>query len=133
MKLNRIGTSVAVIILLMGAGGCIGALVPVVDLKEIPHEKLERSYKIQIYALGGSTPPPIEAHLGEASAYSCKNLLWDPPATKGNALTQLKLLALDMGADGVIDVTFDSQGTDTYGTNCWSSVNVTGLAVKFRK
>jgi uncharacterized protein YbjQ (UPF0145 family) len=47
-------------------------------------------------------------------------------------LTQLKLKALDLGADGIIDITFDTRGTDTWGTNCWESVQASGVAVKFK-
>ena len=67
----------------------------------------------------------------EIKAYSCKLLLSDPPASKGDALKQLRLKALEMGANGIVDVTFDSRGTDAFGTNCWESVQVTGVAVKF--
>ena len=44
----------------------------------------------------------------------------------------LRLKALDLGADGIIDITFDTRGTDTWGTNCWESVQASGIAVKFK-
>ena len=58
---------------------------------------------------------------------------WDPPASKGDALKQLKIKAVNMGANGVIDITFDKRGTDTWGTNCWESVQASGTAVIFKK
>lgn len=113
--------------------GC-GTFVPVQDVSKVRKEKLQQAYKIKTFTIeGGRQPPQISNYLGDITAYSCKHLMWDPPASKGNALTQLRLKALDMGAEGIIDVTFDSRGTDTFGTNCWESVQASGVAVKFEK
>ena len=54
------------------------------------------------------------------------------PASKGNALTQLKVRAVELGANGVIDITFDYSGTDAWGTNCWESIQASGTAVMFK-
>jgi uncharacterized protein YbjQ (UPF0145 family) len=54
----------------------------------------------------------------------------DPPATQGDALQQLQLLALRAGANAVSNVTFDARGTDTWGTNCWQTVTASGFAVR---
>ncbi len=113
--------------------GC-GTFVPVQNVSETPQEKLQEAYKIKIFTTGSDkSNPKISEYLGDITAYSCKHMTWDPPASKGNALTQLKLKALDMGADGIIDVTFDSRGADAFGTNCWESVQASGVAVKFKK
>ena len=120
--------------LLLLAAGCVGPLVPVIDLKSVSPEKLQESQKVQIFTVGATpTDLPIEAHLGEITVYSCKNKVWDPPASKGNALAQLKVKAIDMGADAVMDVTFDFRGKDTWGTNCWESVTATGSAVRLKR
>ena len=74
----------------------------------------------------------IAEYLGDITAYSCKHMMRDPPASKADALTQLRLKALGMKANGIIDVTFDSRGTDTFGTNCWESVQASGVAVEFK-
>ncbi|MDC0452133.1 YbjQ family protein [Candidatus Pelagibacter sp.] len=50
----------------------------------------------------------------------------------GDALKQLKIKAVRAGANGVIDITFDSRGTDTFRTNCWESVQASGTAVVFK-
>jgi uncharacterized protein YbjQ (UPF0145 family) len=89
--------------------------------------------KLSVFRLDNPTPKPeIEKYVGEITAYSCKHLLTDPPASKGNALTQLKVQAVKMGANGIIDITFDSRGTDTWGTNCWETVQASGTAVIFK-
>lgn len=113
--------------------GC-GTFVPVQNVSEVPDDELQAAYKIETYTVGSDKSGlDVAEYLGDITAYSCKHMMWDPPASKGNALTQLKLKALDMGAEGIIDVTFDSRGTDTFGTNCWESVQASGMAVKFNR
>jgi hypothetical protein len=74
--------------------------------------------------------PQVAEYLGPLEAYSCKNLIFDPPASKGDALQQLRVKAAQMEADAIIDVNFDQQGTDTWGTNCWETVQASGMAVR---
>ena len=109
-----------------------GPRVKVTKLSDISPDILTKATKVQIFRLDNAQPKPeIEKHLGEITAYSCKHLVWDPPASKGNALTQLKVRAVELGANGVIDITFDYSGTDTWGTNCWESIQASGTAVMF--
>lgn len=112
--------------------GC-ATFVPVTDVSKVSKDQLRQASQIRIFTLESSTAyPEIAESLGDITAYSCKHLLTDPPASKGDALTQLKLKALEMGANGIIDVTFDRRGTDAWGTNCWESVQVSGVAVRFK-
>ena len=111
-----------------------GPKVDVINLKTVEPEVLAKASRVQIFKLDNAQPKPeIDQYLGELTAYSCKHLTWDPPASKGDALKQLKIKAVGMGANGVIDITFDSRGTDTFGTNCWESVQASGTAVVFKK
>lgn len=112
--------------------GC-ATFVPVTDVSKVPKDQLRQASQIRIFMLENSSAyPEIPESLGDVTAYSCKHLLTDPPASKGDALTQLKLKALEMGANGIIDVTFDRRGTDAWGTNCWESVQASGVAVRFK-
>ncbi len=104
--------------------------VPVTNLKEVPSEKLAQANKVRIYMLDSNKEIPEGEELGQIEAYSCKNMAFDPPPSKGNALMQLRLKALDLGANAITDVTFDHQGTDAWGTNCWESIEVSGMALK---
>ncbi len=114
-----------------GASGC-SPFVPVVNIKDVPPDQLQQSYRIKTYTTeAGANYPEVEIYIGDIVGYSCKLLMTDPPASKGDALTQLRLKALELGADGIINITFDSRGTDTFGTNCWESVQASGVAVKF--
>ena len=110
-----------------------GPKVDVLDFSTIDQKILTEASKVQIFKLDNAQPKPeIEKYVGEITAYSCKHLSWDPPASKGDALKQLKVKAVRQGANGVIDITFDARGTDTFGTNCWESVQASGTAVVFK-
>ena len=120
-----------IVLTILALTGC-ATFVPVTDVSKIPKETLQKAYKIKTYTAGSDINyPEIKEYLGDITAYSCKHLMTDPPASKGNALTQLRLKALELGANGIIDVTFDSRGTDAWGTNCWESVQASGVAVRF--
>ncbi len=82
---------------------------------------------------GTTNTPKIARAIGPVNATSCKNMMTDPPATRGDALRQLRLKALRMGANAVVNVYFDERGTDAWGTNCWESVTATGDAVVIAK
>lgn len=109
--------------------GCVGPLVPVIDLKGVNRQDLIGSQKIRTYVVG-QMPPDGFTVLEPLEAWSCKNKTWDRPATKGNALRQLKLLAYRLGATALMDVEFTGHNTD-YGTNCWNSVHASGTAIKY--
>jgi hypothetical protein len=111
-----------------------GPFVPVTDVSTVPREKVDMAYRVRVFTVGSNVNyPEVEQFLGAVTAYSCKNLLWDPPASQGDALQQLRLKAVGLGADAIIDVTFDTRGTDAFGTNCWESVRASGVAVRFKK
>lgn len=118
---------------LLALPGCT-TFVPVVDVSKVPKETLQEAYRIKAYETTASTNyPEISEYLGNITAYSCKFMMWDPPASKGDALIQLRLKALELKADGIIDLTYDSRGTDAFGTNCWQSVQASGVAVKMKR
>lgn len=122
--------SVAVFAVLASLFGCT-PFVPVEDLSEIPQDIMLEAMRIRIFTIENSTSyPQIETVLGEVTAYSCQFGRFDPPASKGDALKRLRLEALLLGADGIIDVTFDIRGRDPFGTNCWETVQASGQGVK---
>jgi S1-C subfamily serine protease len=127
---KNIGVALAV---LLFVSGCFPAFVPVTDISKVSSDKLQAARQIKTYTTESNNHPEVAEYLGDITAYSCKHVVWDPPASKGDALIQLKLKAVELGADGIIDITFDSRGTDTWGTNCWESVHASGIAVKFNQ
>ena len=110
-----------------------GPRVPVFNINDFSPEILTEASKVQIFILDNPTPKPdIEQYVGEVTAFSCKLLMTDPPASKGNALIQLKINAVNLGANGILDITFDTRGSDAWGTNCWETVQASGTAVVFK-
>ncbi len=113
---------------------CSGPKVEVLNFSTVEPEILAKASKLQIFKFDNVQPTPeIVEYIGELEAYSCKALAWDPPASQGNALKQLKIKAVKMGANGLIDITFDARGTDAWGTNCWETILASGTAVVFKK
>ena len=105
-------------------------MVEVTDVDKVDPATLGRAAQISTYMVGQS-PKQDYSVIAPITAYSCKHLMTDPPASSGDALLQLQLKALEAGASGIVNVTFDTRGTDTWGTNCWQTVQASGLAVRF--
>ena len=111
--------------------GC-GPFVPVTDLSTVPQDSVKKAGQILVFEFGQpANHPPIAERLGIISAYSCKHLLWDPAATKEDALLKLRLKALEMGAHAIVDVVFENKGTGL-DTNCWETWQAKGTAVAFK-
>ncbi|MFP6716724.1 MAG: hypothetical protein VCB82_04395 [Alphaproteobacteria bacterium] len=118
---------ILITIVVISLTGCIGALVPVIDLTNVDPQALQDSQSIQTYTKG-QTPPLGYREIGPVKAWSCKNLTWDPPATKENALKQLKIMAHRLGATAIMGIEFGEHGTTGK-----PSVNVTPVAVTVPK
>ncbi|MDB4559342.1 heavy metal-binding domain-containing protein [Planctomycetota bacterium] len=100
------------------------------DLDTVSEDETQAAYMVNLYMLEqAGAYPTVHRFLGAVQGVSCKHLLTDPPASKADALLRMRVEAHRLGADAVIDVTIDSSGTDTWGTNCWESIAVNGLAV----
>jgi hypothetical protein len=118
-------------LMVLFVGGCSPASAPVTDISGIPKGKLQAAYQIKTYTTENKNHPEVAEYCGSIKAYSYKHL-WGRPASKEDALTKLKLKALEFGAEGIIDITFDTSGTNTWGTNGWGSIQASGIAVKFK-
>lgn len=75
--------------------------------------------------------PLITRTLGPVEGHSCKHNFWDP-VSEEDALQQAKLNALEMGANGIVEVRYEWSGTEL-ARNCWKSVTASGVAVVFKK
>lgn len=91
-------------------------------------QEVAASLNVKVYE-GSSFTGTVKTYLQSISAFSCKNQAYDPPPTKGDALSQLRLKAARLGANAIVNVYFDTDGTDAWGTNCWKSVTASGDAV----
>jgi len=120
---------ILITIVIISLTGCFGAFVPVIDLANVDPQVLQASQSIQTY-IKGKNPPLGYREIGPVKAWSCKNKTWDPPATKENALKQLKIIAHRQGATAIMGIEFGEHGTST-GTNCWHSIVAVGMAIKY--
>jgi uncharacterized protein YbjQ (UPF0145 family) len=105
-------------------------MVEVTNVSQVDPQKLGQATQIKTYLVGQDAPRNFTV-VAPITAYSCKHLMTDPPASSGDALLQLQLKALELNASAIVNVTFDTRGTDTFGTNCWETVQASGIAVRF--
>ena len=119
----------SLILPLMLATSC-GTYLPVET--RIPPARAISASEIRTYPKGQlSQVPTIARTLGPVEGHSCKNKFWDK-ASQELALEQVKLRALDLGANGVVEVEYNRAGTEL-ATNCWSSFTASGVAVIFEQ
>lgn len=64
---------------------------------------------------------------------SCKNKMWDPPATKTGAINQTKYWALELGTDALLNIQCEYPRDTTTTYNCFESITCTAQAIKFEE
>lgn len=110
-----------------------GVRVPYRDLSKESPQTLESAKHVRVVTLDSGASLDVAEVIGPIEAWSVQHMTWDPHSSKSDALLRLKIEAVHAGADGVIEVTFDSAGTDAMGSNTWNSVKASGTAVKINK
>jgi hypothetical protein len=123
MPQKRQGIHILVAALL---SSCVGPLTPVAELDPQTTEQLNTS--IAVYRAGQS--PPNASIIEPITATSCKNKVWDSPATEENAINQLRLYTQQRRGNAVLDVTCDGKKGTELSTNCWESIMCRGAAGK---
>jgi hypothetical protein len=93
--------TIAAIAASLALSGC-GTFLPMED--ESNPGRLAAAETVQVFNMGDSAPPPrITRTLGAVEGHSCKNKLWDTVSREA-ALRQMKLQAVGLGANGVLEV-----------------------------
>ncbi len=113
-------------ILALGLSGCIGPLVDVTKVDDATAVDLEKA----IVVLEPASTPRSAAVLGPLTATSCMNKLWDKPATKEDAVSQLRHHARVRGANAVGNLMCEQTEGTSLAKNCWSSVTCSGSAMR---
>ena len=111
--------------------GCIGPRVPVLDVASLRPEEIVAVQRVRIILAGDLPELGGDATLiGLRKAYSCKHDFWEPPASRENALDQLRYLTFQAGGNAVVDVEVYTRAGDVLQNNCWQTVYATGTAIR---
>lgn len=105
--------------------------IPVVKMSDISKEERHQLAGVDIYTqtqLIGKKYIPLTYVEGN----SCKLGLWDPAATKSDAIHQARYHAMKMGADGITSLHCEdpTEARSSLLTNCWESITCTATAIR---
>jgi hypothetical protein len=121
----------AIFVILIGLIGCAPKAPLVTDMTAISPTDLTAAASVKVFTTE-QPPPKAERTIAPVTAYSCKNSTTGAPPSKGDALLQLQLRAVQSGANGLINVTFDSAVHGDSGPDCWQTVQASGIAVRIK-
>lgn len=113
-------------------GGCVGPLVPVVPMSDLPADKQKAIQNMKVYESKELAALKYEV-VGDVQGFSCKNKVWDPPATQADAISQAKIKAFDLGANGLGNVQCGPLEGTSLSRNCWESLACTGQGVRVKE
>jgi hypothetical protein len=120
-----------VFILAASLWGC-APLIPVVKMSDISKEERHQLASVGIYTQTQLIGKKYALSKYIVEGNSCKNKLWDPAATKSDAIHQTHYHAMKMGADGITSLHCEDPRRGTaQSTNCWESITCTATAIKF--
>jgi hypothetical protein len=108
--------------------GC-GAMVPVRDIYSLPVDARREAMALPIHNESQLISRKYSV-LNVVEGISCKNKIWDPAATKTDAINQAKYWAKEQGADAIMNLQCDAPRGTTTTYNCWESITCTAQAVK---
>jgi hypothetical protein len=112
--------------------GCIGPLVPVKKMSQIPTETKREALSLPIYNESQLFNKKYTI-INIVEGISCKNQIWEPAATKIDAINQAKYWAYETGADALMNIRCESPRGTTTTYNCWESITCTAQAIKISK
>jgi hypothetical protein len=105
--------------------GCVGPLVPVKKINELPLEERRAVIGLPIYNESQLVGKEYTV-LNLVEGISCKNKTWDPAATKTDAVNQAKYWAREQGAEGIMNLQCDLPRGTTTSYNCWEALHAPG-------
>lgn len=125
-KKNRGNFSKIFLILFLFLSGC-GPFVQVVRLDESTAVKFRSEIKIysqaELDTVNYKTIQPLQAT-------SCKNKLWDPPASQEDAIDQLRYKTKLLGGNAITNLLCEPVEGTNLAKNCWSSITCYGTAIR---
>jgi RcsF protein len=110
--------------------GC-GPFIQVVRFADLPPEKQAALRAVRTYEAGELARLSYDV-VGEVTGNSCRNLAWDPPATREDAIDQMRYWALERGANALAEIRCDEPRGVSLATNCWQSVTCYSKALRVK-
>lgn len=119
-------TGTILIIFIMTLYGCVGSLVPVIRIDDETEHRLSK--EIVIYE--NENLKSLEyRRVGPVEATSCKNKIWDPPASRENAIAQLRYKTSAMGGNAISNLLCEGREGPNLAKNCWTSITCYAVAI----
>lgn len=112
--------------ILMGVTGCLGRLVPFVDLDQKTLTKLRE----EVIVYDSTEIPNVKyKRLGTIEGYSCMYWEWGPWSSREEAIDQLRYRASALGGNGIANVACTEEGL-SFAKNCYNSVTCNAVAIQ---
>jgi hypothetical protein len=110
------------------AFGLFGCGPQVAVIKVDQSTAIEARNAVKIYSAKQLVEKRYE-DLGPIEATSCKSLMWDPIPTREDAVTQLRVRAINLGGNGLLNLMCDATQGTSVSKNCWSSITCSASAI----
>ncbi len=120
-----VSTSIAVLTFYRG-DGCVGPLVPVIKLEKESAMRLRK--EIPVFDISELQNKEYR-RLGQIEATSCMNKIWDSPASREDAIDQLRYKTSVLGGNGITNMICEQREGTNVAKNCWNSVTCYGVAI----
>jgi hypothetical protein len=111
--------------LLVACGSHVGA----VNVNALPAPDRAAIRAVRLYNAAQLPGLKFEV-LDVVEGVSCKNKVWDKPASRTLALEQVRHKAWKLGANGITNISYEKAEGTNYSKNCWESVTVSAEAIR---
>lgn len=108
-----------------------GSFVPTVNVSTLSEAQRHQIRQVEIFNYAQIQNKSFRV-LTIVEGNSCQNKLYDPPATRANAIEQLKFHSLEHGGDGITNIQCSGREGTSLRTNCWELISCTAEVIKFK-
>jgi hypothetical protein len=123
MKPLRIVSALTLFVAIYGCGPQVAVL------KVDPSTALMARSSVKIYTTRQLADKKYE-DFGPIEATSCKSLMWEPVPTREDAVNQLRVRAMNLGGNGLLNLMCDAREGTSVSKNCWSSITCAASAIQ---
>ena len=116
------------LVLTMALAGCASGL-PLIDRDASHLREAAAAARVRVFVAGARVPHRTQ-RMVPVEAYTCMRVLGDPVAAKEDALRQLRSKADNIGGNAVVDVSFETRGAETLGSECSQTITASGTVAR---